>query len=570
MTSGAALETRIVGDITEDFWVPSYQRGYRWGAHEVQLLLDDLEASEGSTYHLQPVVVRPRDDGRWELIDGQQRLTTLYLLLRHMQRTGLQSMGPAFTIHYETRADSRAYLEEPDEGQSDTNIDFWHIHLADRAIAEWFDKKAHRQQVVANDIYGYLFKSVKIIWYVAPGDVDEVELFTRLNVGRIPLTNAELVKALVLTGGAERNQEVAAEWDTIERALRQPDLWAFASGRSGEEPTHISILLDIVAMTSCAKCRSGEHGTSERDQPVFHTFEVLRELMGADAEHWNPVWEQVVDLYSLVRGWFEDRDVFHRAGYLVNIRTPLRALVDAARGLPKSAFDAVLRDEIRKRLDLTSDGLQALDYETDSKKCEQVLLLMNVETVRRRSSSLERFPFAEHVRHAWSLEHIHAQNAQDLTKAEQWLTWLDLHAKALAALPGAHDEPTQTLLTEIDAARDNISETKFRDLAERILARFDQGAGASNDVHGISNLALLDRGINSALSNSVFEAKREHIVAVDRSGGYIPPATRNAFLKYYTGADVQQAHFWSLQDRAAYLDALLETVGDYLLKENAS
>lgn len=570
MTSGATLETRLVGDITEDFWVPSYQRGYRWGPHEVQLLLDDLEASDGSSYYLQPVVVRPREDGRWELIDGQQRLTTLYLLLRHMQRTGLQSMGPSFTIDYETRADSRAYLQEPDEGQSGTNIDFWHIHLAGRAIAHWFEKKAHRQQVVANDIYGYLFKSVKIIWYVAPGDLDEVELFTRLNVGRIPLTNAELVKALMLTGSSERNQEVAAEWDTIERALREPDLWAFASGRSGEEPTHISLLLDIVAMTSCSECRSGEHGKSERERPVFHTFEVLRDLMGTDAEHWKPVWEQVVELYSLVRGWFEDRELFHRVGYLVNTHTPIQTLVEAAHDLPKSAFTAVLQDEIRKRLALTSDRLRSLDYETDGKKCEQVLLLMNVEIVRRRSSSLERFPFAEHVRHAWSLEHIHAQNAQDLNKAEQWQTWLDLHAKALAALPGADNQPIQALLAEIDTTVDTMTESKFRDLSERILVQFDQGSGEGTDVHGISNLALLARDTNSALSNSVFEAKREHIVAVDRSGGYIPPATRNVFLKYYTGANAQQVHFWSVQDRAAYVDALVEAVGDYLLEETAS
>ena len=46
--------------------------------------------------------------------------------------------------------------------------------------------------------------------------------------------------------------------------------------------------------------------------------------------------------------------------------------------------------------------------------------------------------------------------------------------------------------------------------------------------------------------------------------------TRQVFLKYYTDADAQQVHFWSTQDRDAYLSAILATnggVGAYLKPE---
>jgi uncharacterized protein with ParB-like and HNH nuclease domain len=74
---------RTVGDLSGHFLVPGYQRGFRWGHHEVEALLNDIVASDGK-YYLQPLVVKRLDDQRWELIDGQQRLTTLYLILQYI------------------------------------------------------------------------------------------------------------------------------------------------------------------------------------------------------------------------------------------------------------------------------------------------------------------------------------------------------------------------------------------------------------------------------------------------------------------------------------------------------
>ena len=97
-----------------------------------------------------------------------------------------------------------------------------------RCIEEWFAQFEHRTTHEATRIYGYLFDRVKVLWYEAPEDVDSTDLFTRLNVGRIPLTDAELVKALLLSRGqagegqTDRALEMAAHWDGIERDLRSP------------------------------------------------------------------------------------------------------------------------------------------------------------------------------------------------------------------------------------------------------------------------------------------------------------------------------------------------------------
>jgi uncharacterized protein with ParB-like and HNH nuclease domain len=216
----ADLEPKLVGDISGGFYVPAYQRGYRWGEAEVRKLLDDIWESSDKPYYLQPVVVKPHGD-EWELVDGQQRLTTLFLIFQYMKSEGLQSSGAGYTMRYETRSDSARYLEELDPEFQDRNIDFFHIYEAYRCISEWFDAHEHRRQFVANKFYGALFEHVRVIWYQAPDDLDASTLFTRLNVGRIPLTDAELVKALLLSrsrgrpGTTDRALETAAQWDAI-------------------------------------------------------------------------------------------------------------------------------------------------------------------------------------------------------------------------------------------------------------------------------------------------------------------------------------------------------------------
>src|SRR5258705_13977027 len=91
MAKAPQLRLRSIFDLlSERFFVPSYQRGYRWTPRQVEALLDDLEAfqlwsrqsSPDAFYCLQPVVVRRRSDGEWEIVDGQQRLTTIFIVLR--------------------------------------------------------------------------------------------------------------------------------------------------------------------------------------------------------------------------------------------------------------------------------------------------------------------------------------------------------------------------------------------------------------------------------------------------------------------------------------------------------
>ena len=93
------------------FYIPRYQRGYRWKPQQVEVLLNDIndyanqtDAKKADFYFLQPVVVMKNED-RWDVIDGQQRLITIFIILQYLKKEKL------FDIDYKTRTKSTDFLQ---------------------------------------------------------------------------------------------------------------------------------------------------------------------------------------------------------------------------------------------------------------------------------------------------------------------------------------------------------------------------------------------------------------------------------------------------------------------------
>ena len=245
------LELKLVGDIQGKFNVKSYQRGYRWNKEEVIRLLDDIYFSGTNNYCLQPIVVK--EDGEYyELIDGQQRLTTLFLIYKYMNKASNQFIEePKFSLKYETRQESEKFLLDIDLEQKEKYIDFYFMGTAYETIEKWFNEKEKKSTIT--NFNKYLDENVKIIWYQVDKSENSIELFNRLNIGKIPLTSAELIKALFLSQNnnginTERQEEIALQWDTIERELNNNSFWYFLSNSDTKYyQTHIDLILDLIA-----------------------------------------------------------------------------------------------------------------------------------------------------------------------------------------------------------------------------------------------------------------------------------------------------------------------------------
>lgn len=200
------------------------------------------------------------------------------------------------------------------------------------------------------------------------------------------------------------------------------------------------------------------------------------------------------------------------------------------------------------------------DSASDQEKIHKLLLLFNVESVRRQED-MQRFPFFHFKSKVWSLEHIHAQHSEGMRTQEKWKLWLEYHLKSLRALV----PEDITLLTDMQEAIDKpkLSEDEFRQLHQRTVSVLSP-KGSDDYLHTLANLALLSVEDNAALNNATFDVKRNIIVEMDQEGKYIPFCTRMVFLKYYTRSEENQIHFWGESDRVAYIAKMNTILLDYL------
>lgn len=570
MAEEIVLSTKLVGDISGDFFVPSYQRGYRWGTDEVTRLLDDVLKS-GSTddikkdYCLQPVVVRKRGN-QFELVDGQQRLTTLYLIYRYLHDETHGIYGePSFSISYETREKSAQFLQHVDLAQREDNIDFWYMANAYESIQRWF---SFQRATRLFSIPAFFEKSVKVIWYEVSPEEDAVALFTRLNIGKIPLTSSELVKAMFLSRdgseavSTERQEEISLQWDNMERELHNDSFWFFLTNATGAQyQTRIDLVLDLIAGKP-ANCRDKYY--------TFFKFDEMR------SQHpLEEIWRTIQKTFLILKDWYENHEYYHKIGYLIASGAKnLHEIYKMSQGKKKRDFSVALDEAIKSSLVIRSLGGAKLNYADlsyenalDYGRLRRLLLLFNVESVRKSAENSQRFPFdkfkiSPYGEETWSLEHIHAQQSEGLRTQEAWKEWLKLHIPSVQAVSEGQEELIHEMQEE---TKDSVvlQRETFEALQQRVIELLSV-KGNTEFLHSISNLALLNTGDNAALSNSTFDVKRNKIIEMDKAGQFIPFCTKMVFLKYYTPSESNQLHFWGQADRIAYVKEINKVLQEYM------
>lgn len=554
------LDTKLVGDINGDFFIPSYQRGYRWGETEVTRLLDDIYSTEGKrNYCLQPVVVRKTGD-KYELIDGQQRLTTIYLIYRYMHEESFGFIDePRFTLSYKSRKKSEEFLKSIDIAQKEENIDFWFLCAAYETIKKWF--AARDRKSTLTNVNKYFDEIVKIIWYEVGESEDAIGLFTRLNIGKIPLTNAELVKAMFLSKETVENvdrkkqEEISLQWDNMEKELHNDSLWYFLTNKSNiDYQTRIDLVLDII---------SGKAPGNREKYYTFFKFDEMRQSMKLDE-----IWRNIQRTFLVLKDWHSNHELYHKIGYLIASGTlSLQQIFNLSKDKTKEDFRSCLNTYICDSIRIKGN-YSDLSYEKtlDQKKIATLLLLFNVESVRRNGEHTQWFPFDKHKfckggKFTWSLEHIHAQQSEGLRTQEMWKEWLSLHIPSVKTIVEDSDE--LIAIMEAAIAKDKLEGTEFNAIQQRVVDLLSV-KGNVEYMHSIANLALLRSTDNAALNNSTFDVKRNEIIKMDIAGQYIPFCTRMVFLKYYTPSENNQLHFWGHSDRVAYIEAINTVLKDYL------
>lgn len=571
------------------FIIPSYQRGYRWDERQVVKLLDDLfefqttqksgDVTVGEFYCLQPIVVKKMDkndllqkmgDGfvyqddttYMEVVDGQQRLTTIYILLKYLQMRSPKVFDLVYERDVKCGFKRRHLLKSLRFDTDPTTIvtsmaDEYYIVEAFQHIKEWFENKEKnlRDNAIPNKMETTLTGETKVIWYEIPNDssTDCYSVFKNINNGKIPLTDAELVKAMLLNrkyfspklnDNASNDKVIRQEqeryarlWDEIQRSLSNDSLWAFITGNyQFNLPTRIDYLFRIaVSQQEPQHPQNGELS-------LFSYYEKqldARKTVEDKKRYIEEVFDNVRKIYRTIQDWYSNYEIHNYIGYIMTYKgkdssSKISKIVEYMKAYEitsRSKFIQNLKDEISK--DFKKHSLQSINYEEHRKDVEKLLMLFNIVELNAIQS---KFNFSVGSG-GWSIEHIKAQHSKIVNESDR-KDYLKKELERIAKIEKQFKEPHDDIKKIISDALNvsALSEEDFSQIAENIDLTVD-GFNAL-DMHRLGNLALLSKDDNAAFNNSPFYEKRQMMLNwLKDSNKNIPYSTTKAFLKMYAAQD---------------------------------
>ena len=599
--------TKTISELTGmSFLIPSYQRGYRWTAQQVTDLLSDIQEfidkNQHGFYCIQPLVLK-NNGNVWEVIDGQQRLTMIYILLSYLDK-------PIYSIEYETRKndtdkskDSKDFLEgikNKTETDSSGNIDFHFMFVAYQTIKNWFEEP--HANVDKTKFLRTLLRKVDFIWYEST-DEDQIKVFTRLNIGKISLTNAELIKAMFLNKSNFREsgdyqkirlqqQEIASEWDKIEYTLQDDDFWLFLYKPGYSKPTRIDFILDMLReenVLNLTNEQCSQLGTDEHQ-----TFRYFYFGFKNNSDKMLEYWKEVKTLFQTFQEWFNDLELYHYVGYLLTevngqrvSKIDISFLTEKWRDAKsKNTFVNTVKEEIIR---IVHKKQLCQQYETSGSpktQCRPILLLHNIQTIINQNRTFSestkyklpvfyKFPFHLFKKEKWDVEHIDSHTENDLADENEQREWLRQSLLLLGE--------TNELKHEIQAflePKEGVEKPSFEDLRVKIgLASADVKLN-EEEKNKLWNFCLLDPTTNRGYGNALFPIKRRIVIAksqgktvivgddlsVEEKNGaiaFIPPCSEKVFQKAFNPLPTGLRE-WNKADAKSYLKNIAMTLRDFL------
>ena len=577
------------------FFIPAYQRGYRWRRKQVEELLSDLysftKRNDGDYYCLQPVIVKPidKEDDRWkkvfgnkdmsedtnlwELVDGQQRLTSILLILKSLlsdiddeedDEVEENKIVP-YSVHYESRLDFIGKIVEFKPNKilefKPQNIDEAHAAAAVRIINKWYggkgielskiylggsgDKKFNikyelRKLLTADTKSGI----VNLIWYQLDPTTktDTVKEFIRINNGKIPLSDSELVKALFLQhrnkiGQDEKEADMkrALSWEEMENRLQSNDFWGFVSPLDNNIEDRMSLLLEMIYRVETGLIKENiEKGDVFRF--FYNSFEGKQN--GELEQELNDKWNLVIDAFHALENWYESPLLYNYIGYLIGSGGSIADLYMAYKGYLKKSwnedevetnpnqdeiienhhntdkepqtFEEFLEQQIKKtfenikyKKDEEDNLLIDLPYSNSNRKTiENLLKFLNIHFLTEQFKKLIeksenyindagvfRFPFNLYKEQGWDIEHIDSQTTNPLQsniEKQQWIL-----GSLLDTLVELKEEDKEKLTSQLKKLEENQeNEMDWSVLKEYVSAELLSELNKKN-VAGLDNAIRL-------------------------------------------------------------------------------
>lgn len=576
----------------DHYYIGPYQRGYKWASKSPydqvpQLLVDLYKAySKGiKEYYLQYITVKrvnlkqelgfQEDKFVFEVIDGQQRLTTLSLLFYRIcnNEENIAKGKLEYARHQGDGALDKVFSDIQDKITNNTDVsqdekidsqDLYYLVKSARCIDDFFkilsDLGEDKERFIS-----YIRESVLLIVNTENSFISSEDIFANLNDNKVSLSNAELIKGLLLTKAVRREDEhgkaynymsiidqrrsMGRMWDEITSWISNSEvsLFFFKTETNGLERM-LNLILpakEAVNKESVVEMfRSKLVKTSTANASVYELYNRFNTAVESAAGAIDML-ERIKRTYRRLRHIYEDTMLYNLIGYVLFCKGGFSTIPKTYTTVSLAELETKLINEVSEKLpEYEKLDTGKLDYGADDVDLHRFLLALSV--FPEEDNKNYRFDFCSFYREKWSLEHISPQNPPETivipNSAKQWV------CHSISNQTGIKPETKESLIKKVEEG----SEIEVKDIMW--LYRKDD----FDNVDTVGNMALLGGGVNSALSNQPYVVKRKLLFDKINAGYFVPKHTIDVFSKVLTPEDNGQQFSsdfveWNQQDVEAHI-----------------
>ncbi|MBD5291129.1 MAG: DUF262 domain-containing protein [Bacteroides sp.] len=576
---------------TKMFYIGPYQRSYKWQSEgkfdQVPQLLNDIydawSNNPDSEYYLQYITVKTDSDRQWlEVIDGQQRLTTLTLLFYQLSEINAGDNIAKGKIKYSRYENRNIFEEIRDYCKSIQNVEEMQFNEQDtyymvaaslcirKKLEEWQSKG------ILIRVKNFLMQNVKIIVNIESNFVKSEEIFANLNDNHVPLTDAYLIKGLLLTNAVsrvnaygrslefteveEKRKNLGRIWDEIQTWItnKEHSHFFFKNTKIGEKYDlrySMEYFLELAYLYKFEAERN-DHVIEDYSQNRLELFNKFNSRIKT-AEDASGMIEIIRHIYRKLVTIY-DGPLYNLWGFVQFSKSLLADdCLDIYAGLDMSEEElehnlaslAVKRIPDLKNIEICKDNYSIMRYRSKNDKLTNLLLSFSVFSPMRASRDF-KFGFYEYDNSKWSFEHISPQNPKGVVSIPGYAKIYVITAlEKKLGISNLEDNEKVRLQSVINSVKNGEKID-----ADAIDFLFDYNL----DEHSLGNMALLTREDNSANNNNPFMIKKLIIQNKKGTGAFIPSHTYDVFNKIQVSPAQDkpfsaETFLWSQQDVDAHI-----------------
>ncbi|MEI0494387.1 DUF262 domain-containing protein [Brachyspira intermedia] len=623
MTETTNQENDIIESVENIFYngriynIPEYQRGYKWSEKDVNALLNDIsnfqvnENDRDKFYCLQNITIKKQkgSENIYEVIDGQQRLTTLSILLSYLGETKLLKENHKYKIQYSIRDESQSFLykliEDAEKDYLNDKLEYindfdrnydsqdvFHFCLAKHTIIKFFGNDENKKEYFKKKL---LYNVKLIVNDVSSGnDVKGETIFKNLNSNKVALEYYDLIRAIFITRIKKEDKET--DIDLAEKRIKigididNMNIWWSDENvkeyfKMFSNENNISMLYDLYFKCD-DKIKKNESESNN---------EALFKSLDNNTNEKEKILKEVIRFHNTMADWYEDKEIYHLLGFIgkhikkIEIEKEKKDNIiyiwkkwenNTTKESFKNELKQIIKDDLIKNIEIKDNKKTSYEnyleyiantnnnwYDYIKDDSIKLLILMDIIKIINNKYIKYKLPVNYFNNNKEDIEHIFSKTTNDKTTIKDSIENIELIIKSLEEYKEEKLVEYNDLITIKNKLKlENMDKTLYE---SNLLDEYINIINRLPYIHSIGNLVLLNSNTNRGYGNSSYIDKRRIIIEQHESGKkYIRYHTwsifsKNIELKNNISVDTKKLDKWTIKDIEITAKYIKEKIKDF-------